>query len=554
MEFQEAVTQIRRPTERDGGSPKFRWKLSFHRSSKSSSSSLSLSSSSPSSSPARPSVPTKPQNCQSDFLPEFICPVSGSLMADPVIVPSGHSFDRVSVEVCKSTGYIPVLDDGSTPDFSVVIPNLTLKSTILRHCKDHSLPPPEPMSFSSVQKIVCELVAARKEARDSSNSASHERIASPVTEMELSRDLTAQPYSSSDESAGTAATTTTTNSSTTTTNESIPPPRLVTRSSRCSSSGSSSEVDAADPQEADLVSKLKTPQIFKTEEATTRLRNITRTRECARISLCTDRLLSELRSLIVSRYSSIQENSVATLVNLSLEKANKVKIMRSGILPHLVIVLKTGTPEAREHAAGALFSLALDDDNKIAMGALGALPPLVDMLRSTTSEHAQNDSALALYHLTLAKANCTKLVKTSSVQVFLGLLRSGHLVDRILLIVCNLGSCPDGRTALLDSGGVDCLLGLLDRGEMKSRSAQDNCLNALLALSRVGLRFKGLAKAARAIDILEKVEIEGLRSKARYLMDIIQERTIEEEDEEGVDWEKVLESGPPSPRLNGRAT
>lgn len=554
MEFQEAVTKMARPVYRDGGSLGFRWKFSHRRPSKTPSPSLSRSSSC-SSSPQH-SASSKHQTKQSDFPAEFICPVSGSLMADPVIVSSGHSFDRVSVEACKSTGYIPTLNDGRTPDFSAVIPNLALKSVILSHCKDRSLPPPEPFSFSSMEKIVREIIPAKKKERNPTNSASQEQIAPAVTKTELSRDLAARSYSSSDESAGTATTSstiTTTTDSAATMNESTRPPQLVTRSIHCSSaSGSSSEIDAAVPEEADLVSKLKTPQIFKTEEAMMDLRRMTREKD-TRASLCTDHLLSELRSLIVSRYRSIQENSVAALVNLSLEKVNRVKVVRAGILPNLVLVLKDGSPEAKEHAAAAVFALALDDDNKMAIGALGALSPLVDMLRSATSEEAHKDSAQALYHLTLMKANCTKLVKTGSVQVLLNLLRSGHLVDQLLLIVCNLGSCPDGRTALLDSGGTDCLLGLVDRGVLKSISALDNCLNALLSLSLVGIRFKGLAKAARATEILEKVEAEGPSRKARYLAGKIKERSVEEVEEEEVDWEKLLESGPSSPRLDGQA-
>ncbi|KAI7992702.1 U-box domain-containing protein 40 [Camellia lanceoleosa] len=101
-----------------------------------------------------------------------------------------------------------------------------------------------------------------------------------------------------------------------------------------------------------------------------------------------------------SRYSTLQVNAVAVLVNLSLKNQNKVKIVRSGIVPPLIDVLKRGFPEARDHAAGALFSLALDDQKKTAIGVLDALPPLLHALRSD-SERARQDSALALYHLTL---------------------------------------------------------------------------------------------------------------------------------------------------------
>ncbi|OWM71584.1 U-box domain-containing protein 40-like [Punica granatum] len=560
MEFQEAV-KIMRPADREGGSPRFRWKFSFHRPSKSSSSSTlslpssaSASASASASSSPRPSVSLRQK--QSDFPAEFVCLVSGSVMVDPVIVPSGHSFERAAVEACKSTGYVPTLNDGSKPDFSAVIPNLALKSAILSHCKTRSIPPPEPLDVSSAEKIVRELAAAAKTDTCEScdpDSASQEQSTPTVIKTEYSPDSAAQSYSSSDESAGTATSSSSSSSSaataTTAATGSTPPPQLLTRPSCCSSFGSSSEIDVTDPSEEEyLITKLKSPQIFEVEEAVICLRRITRSRKDCRASLCTHRLLLAVRSLIVSKYSNIQVNAVAALVNLSLEKVNKVKIMRSGILPNLVEVLKSGSPEGQEHAAGAVFSLALDDHNKIAIGVLGALPPLVDMLRSAT-EQAQNDSALALYHLTLMQTNCIKLIRMGSVQVLLGMLRSGQLMDRVLLIVCNVGAYPNGRSTLLDSGAIECLLGLLDRGELNSASARDNCLNALLALSKVGLRFKGLAKAAGAMEILKKMEIEGSRNKASVLLDIILERSFKEHEDEEVDWEKLLESSPPSPRL-----
>ncbi|KAK4772431.1 hypothetical protein SAY86_014206 [Trapa natans] len=521
MEFREAVTKMGRPADRHGEF--YRLLSKFYQ--------ISSKASSPTSS--RSSSPRHKRHVsqQIDFPSEFVCPVSRSLMADPVIVFSGHSFDRVSVEVCKSAGYTPTLEDGLSPDFSAVIPNLALKSAILTHCKDLSLPPPEPISFSSMEKKVHRLISARKEDRNSM-----------IRTTAFSKDSAGGCCSSSDESVGTSSTTTTSNTATAAANdEPSRQSKFVTLTNDCSScSGSSSEINAAVPEESDLVSKLQMSLIFRREEAMVNLRRMSREKD-ARVSLCTDQVLSELRSLIVSRFRTIQENAIASLVNLSLEEANRVKIVRAGILPNLVFVLMKGSSEAQEYAVAATFALALDDENKLAIGALGALPPLVDILRSSTSETAQREAATALYHLTLVPANCSKLVTTGSVHAILLLTRPGHLLDRLLHIVRNLGSCPDGRTALLDSGGTGCLLGLIDQNALNSVSVLERCLDALVSLSLVGLRFKGLAKAARATEILAKVKTEGPKRKAVYLVEKIEERSLDHETETEVDWEKLLE-------------
>ena len=524
MEFQEAFLRyLNKPEEgkrvvsgkegsKEMGTGKQRWRL-FSRSSSSSSNVSKRQSKEP------------PK--------EFICPISGSLMADPVIVSSGQTFERACVQVCKGLGFIPILSDGSSPDFSAIIPNLAIQSTIQSWCDKCSVDHPKPLDFDSAEKVVRTLMASQKAERKSEDSDTEliKGVAeTPVLKFthaitDLNR-RSAHFYSSSQESV--------------TTTVSTPPLPFATRPS-CYSSSSSSEIETLNPdsksEDEGIIAKLKSPQVFEQEEALVSLRKITRTGEETRVSLCTPRLLSSLRSLIVSRYSKIQVNAVAVLVNLSLEKINKVKIVRSGIVPLVIDLLKGGFPEAQDHAAGALFSLALDDTNKTAIGVLGALPPLLHTLRSE-SERARNDSALALYHLSLVQSNRSKLVKLGAVQIFLGMVNSRHLWGRALLVLCNLAACSEGRTAMLDGGAVESLVGLLRGNELESDSIRESCLGVLYALSYGGLRFKGLAKEAGAVETLMKVEKIGSergREKAKKILEMMKDKT-----EEGVDWEELL--------------
>ncbi|KAJ8632496.1 hypothetical protein MRB53_025832 [Persea americana] len=61
-------------------------------------------------------------HCSSSSFPRPT--ISNSLMADLVIVSSGHSFDRPSVEACKTLVFSPPRSDGSRPDLSSLIPIL----------------------------------------------------------------------------------------------------------------------------------------------------------------------------------------------------------------------------------------------------------------------------------------------------------------------------------------------------------------------------------------------------------------------------------------------
>ncbi|KAK6913161.1 Armadillo [Dillenia turbinata] len=449
---------------------------------------------------------------------EFLCPISESLMFDPVIVSSGHTFERRCAEICKTLNFTPSLVDGSVPDFSTVIPNLALKSAILNWVDRNSFHYSKNLDIHTAEKIVRSLM--EKQELEKKTCSEHELIKS-VSEKSndfnwVDENLQNYPKNceiqssesekraflekSSNGYSKVKHTVTDLGSRVSHMSDSddsvITSLPLNTRPSCYSSPSSSSSEEALNPnssEEEEIFLKMKSCTVFEQEEAVILLRKLTKNREETRVSLCTSRILSAIRSLIV--------NSVAALVNLSLEKVNKVKIMRSGVVPHLINILKGGFPEAQEHASGALFSLALDDDNKTAIGVLGALPPLLHLMRSG-SERSRLDSAMALCHLSLVGSNRVKLVKLGSVGFLLGLVKSGHMVGRVLLVMDNLASCEEGRTAMLDAGAVRCLVGLLREEGSQSVSTQESCVAVLFRLSQGGLRFKGLAKEAGLSEVL----------------------------------------------------
>ncbi|KAL3624203.1 hypothetical protein CASFOL_033019 [Castilleja foliolosa] len=470
------------------GSGKQRWKISFHKSQ-----TLNQQKQPPNPIPA-----------------EFLCPISSSLMADPVIVSSGHTFERSCVRACISLSFNPTLHDGAVPDFSAVIPNLALKSTILNWCRDHLIEPPKPLDFHSAEKIVRRLVSDL-----------------PVR-TELTRTPSEISVTSSEESV-------------TPRNGYVTPLPLTTRPS-CYSSSSSCDIEISDSvytEEQEIYLKLKSSQIHEQEDSLVLLRKLTRIREETRVRLCSPRLLSALKSLICSRYTSLQVNSVAALVNLSLEKQNKVKIVRSGIVPPLIDVLRNGSPESRDHAAGAIFSLSLDEQNKTAIGVLGGLPPLLHALRSE-SERTRHDSSLALYHLSFVQSNRVKMVKLGAVQILLGMVRSGHMLSRVMLVLCNLAVSAEGRAAMLDGGAVECFLSVLSKGELESEAVKESCLAAVYGLSYGGLRFKGLAKEAGAENVLRELEKNGSEQSKEKVKRILEVLTEKHEEEEDINWEELL--------------
>ncbi|KAJ0834370.1 putative U box domain, armadillo-like helical protein [Helianthus annuus] len=424
--------------------------------------------------------------------------------------------------------------DGSKPDFSTVIPNLALKKAIRNWCQSTGADLPcDAPDYSSVNDSVTKLMLKSSECDGD--------VRFRVSERDLIAKMAEKPavvlthaqtqlnprsvyhnrfYSSSSEESVIANVPDT------------PPLPLVTRPLCYSSSPSASTSSE--------------------EQAVILLRKVTRTDEEARVSLCTPRLLAALRQCVSSKYVVVQTNAVAALVNLSLEKTNKLKIVRSGIVPPLIEVFKSGCSESQEHAAGALFSLSLEEENKTAIGVLGALQPLLHALRSD-SERTRQDSALALYHLSLVQSNRVKLVKLGAVSTLLTLLETG-LAGRVLLVLCNLAASSEGKSAMLDSNAIECLFQKLrNEKEDSNESTRENCVACLYSLSIGSMRFKGLARAARATEVLRVVEETGserAREKAKRMLMMLRER----DDEEGRDWDALLEGGMTQSRYRGIST
>ncbi|CAH8332114.1 unnamed protein product [Eruca vesicaria subsp. sativa] len=495
------------------------------------------------------SATSMPQHNPGETPTEFLCPITGFLMSDPVVVASGQTFERISVQVCRNLGFAPKLHDGSQPDLSTVIPNLAMKSTILSWCKRKKVDHPRPPDYAYVEGVV--RTRMDKEP-GTGNRVARSEILPPVAEN-----------SPSDYDSVMGAIRSRSRNSISSSN-SLPlhHPRPVSHSAfsmssepenpnRIQGSFSTSDYSSYPPmsqEEEEIFNKLRSANTVDHEQGLILLRKTTRTSESSRISLCTDQILSLLRSLIVSRYNIVQTNAAASLVNLSLEKPNKLKIVRSGFVPLLIDVLKSGSAEAQEHVIGALFSLAVEEENKMVIGVLGAVEPLLHALRSSESERARQDAALALYHLSLIPNNRTRLVRAGAVPMMLSMVRSGESASRILLLLCNLAACSEGKGAMLDGNGVAILVGKLREGGADSEAARENCVGALLTLSVGNMRFRGLASEAGAEEILtEIVESESgserLKEKAGKILQAM--RGGEREFGEGAEareWNRMLEA------------
>ncbi|RZS15708.1 hypothetical protein BHM03_00047581 [Ensete ventricosum] len=550
------------------GSSKQRWKLSFRRS----------SATSPST-----SASTSPAPSFTAELPvEFLCPVSRSIMADPVIITSGHTFERSCIQACLDLAFpppglpldlhLPFSSSAAAPPL-LLISNAALKSAIVAWCARCGLPPPLPIppeaavaivrrlmpqdqplppsaaaseaavsaavlagGGKDVKDEVCnggkekgvdlrasEFVDGGKDAKDgilpSELEESKQRM-NPTTPPPLSERERGKNKSSSFSSASATSSSSYHSSSSYSSSEIVVVDERLGREQapRVTNSPSRRTTDAME----EVLNKLTDLDVGDQESAAAALRQATRESRDRRVALCTPQLLGALRPMLLSSCAGVQINTAAAMANLSLEPVNKVRILRSGIVPAIVEVLRRGHSEAWDHAAGALFGLALQDEHRTTIGVLGAIPPLLNLFARPSADgpRARRDAGMALYHLSLAAANRSKIARApGAVHALLAVAREreeeaatlgqGTKPARIaLMVIHNLASCNEGRAALMDAGAVAALVALM-RGPPLEAAEEEHCVAALYWMSQGSLRFRGLAKAAGAEQELTRVATEG---------------------------------------------
>lgn len=440
-----------------------------------------------------------------DFL---CCPILGTPLADPVILPSGRTYERACVLACAELG-LSLGPDGVVAGnrdppgggVAAAIPNDALRAAVRTWCALADRAVPVAPSGEEAKVAVLRAVAApgtQPPARSSSNlSCSSEGAPAPAR--------SASNLSCSSEGASAASTSS--SSSGRSSRDMAPVEVKVVRGKEAAKEEEVEHVRVADAEEEVVAKAVEAGDETAVEAAMAALRRATREGAARRRALCGPRLLASLRRVLLSsrHTASARADAAAALANLSLEPENRVPVVRAGAVPALIEVLASAASpaEAREHAAGALFGLALHEGNRAAIGVLGAVPPLLAALADRDrAPRARLDAGMALYHLSFAAVNQSKLARAPGAsRTLLSVACDAAepaLVRRLaLMVLCNVAACAEGSAALMDAGAVATASAILSEGACNTE-LQECCVQALYAMSRGSPRFRGLARAAGA--------------------------------------------------------
>ncbi|XP_051143864.1 U-box domain-containing protein 1-like [Andrographis paniculata] len=390
---------------------------------------------------------------------EFRCPISLDLMNDPVIIASGHTYDRNSIAQWINTGHHTCPKSGQKLIHMALIPNFALKSLIHQWRLENNIPILESTSSSDVEGNTLK-------KRSSETLIDHISATKGVT-------------------------------------------------------------DAVKMTAEFLVGKLATGSADIRRQAAYELRLLAKSGTDNRRIIAEAGAIPFLSTLLCSRDSRIQENSVTALLNLSIHNNNKVLIMAAGALDNIVEVLQSGlTTEAKENAAASIFSLSLMDEYKITIGAHPRVIPALVQLLGEASATGKRDAATALFNLAVISVNREKVILAGAVPLLIGLLtddKAGITDDALALLALLLG-CPEGLEEIKKNKVfVPILIELLRFGSSKGK---ENSITLLLGLCKDGGEevARRLLMNPRSIPSLQSLATDGslrARRKAHAVLRIL---------------------------------
>eukprot|EP00250_Pteridium_aquilinum_P015507 c22624_g1_i1 orf=941-3013(+) len=107
----------------------------------------------------------------SNFPTEFICPISRSVMADPVIVSSGQTYERRCIEAWMDLGQSWCVKQSIPLDRNLMISNTGLKAAITNMVKSKGMrtlpsPPSPELAFALARRLIQELTQPNAGAQE----------------------------------------------------------------------------------------------------------------------------------------------------------------------------------------------------------------------------------------------------------------------------------------------------------------------------------------------------------------------------------------------------
>uniref|UniRef100_A0A1D1Z6N2 RING-type E3 ubiquitin transferase n=1 Tax=Anthurium amnicola TaxID=1678845 RepID=A0A1D1Z6N2_9ARAE len=342
-------------------------------------------------------------------LEAFRCPISLALMAEPVTVSSGHTYDRSSIARWHGSGKLTCPVTGERLLTTDVVPNCAVHKLIRQLCRERNIsvakhcdsgrhrfsktPPPSGSPAAGAARLLCDHLVGKLSKPGSAD------VGKAVYEA-----------------------------------------RLLAKSS-IFDRGCLVEAGAVPL----LLALLPSPDPYTQEDAMAAVLNLSKHPRGLNSIFKSGGLTPIVEALQNGLRGETQDNAAATVFYLSSVEEYRIEIGESPeAIPALTALLQKGSTRGKKNAVVALFGLLLFPGNHRRVLAAGAISTLLDLL-SSDREDLADDCLAVLAALAERPEGAHAILQSSAVPSLVTMLGSpSSMVKKeycvsVLLHLCNIG-------------------------------------------------------------------------------------------------------------------
>ncbi|XP_022143575.1 U-box domain-containing protein 3 [Momordica charantia] len=483
----------------------------------------------------------------------FRCPLSLELMLDPVIVASGQTYDRSSIQKWIDSGLTICPNTHQTLTHTNLIPNYTVRAMILSWCDENKL---NISNLSSLVQLSQQDLNRSDSFRYSLHGSNSTARSSPDVENRSDKqngDVFASLIGEKSNESRRNGTEKFDHSSP---QQSYVYSRSVSASSAFSSidyvpsapnelmkisnkheyikelSGEiTSELPAASHNEiSGFTSSLGGGQLqaFRTETGMVENENCNGTMDNSipvlesesdnsTATLRVKKLIADLKS----QRDEVQMKAAEELRLLAKDDVeNRIIIGQCGAIGPLLSLLYSDRKVIQEHSVTALLNLSINENNKAMIAEAGAIEPLIHVLR-TGSPAAKENSAATLFSLSVLEEYKAKIGRSGAVKALVDLLGVGTLRGKkdSATALFNLSIFHENKARIVQAGAVKYLVELLDTATgMVDKAAA--LLANLSTISEGRLAIGREGGIPLLVEILDSGSLRGKENAASILLQL----------------------------------
>ncbi|XP_058781045.1 U-box domain-containing protein 15-like [Vicia villosa] len=267
-----------------------------------------------------------------------------------------------------------------------------------------------------------------------------------------------------------------------------------------------------------VVKELREEDSTKRRMAAARVRLLTKDDAEARGAVAMLGAISPLVGMLDSEDVYSQIDSLYALLNIGIgNDANKAAIVKVGAVHKMLKLIESPGAVVNSSVSEAIVAnflgLSALDSNKPIIGSSGAIPFLVRTLQnldksSKSSSQVKQDALRALYNLSINQANISFVLETDLVLFMINSIEDMEVSERVLSILSNLVSTPEGRKAISAvKDGITVLVDVLSWTD--SPKCQEKASYILMIMAHKGYADRQTMIEAGIVSALLELTLVG---------------------------------------------